>query len=129
MGLQALLTCDCCGQDIPNPTKDTWRIGLQFFSFWNTGGDKREIFLCSHCGYRAAILLGFQYDTGKILSLSRVDMIDGVEVHGPNGGGISDIALNGIGGAHGLRWHSQNPAAPIAARMRIDLAEQAIKER
>ena len=89
---------------------------MRFISFWNPQGDVREISLCSDCGCHAANLLGFQYDTGKILSLARGDVIKSVEVHGPNGGGLEDIAMNGVGGAHNLRWYSQRPKKLPASR-------------
>lgn len=109
--------CDGCGENIAeksNGGNSRWMIGMRFFSFWNPNGDEVVLHLCGSCGCNAANRLGFQYDTGKILSLSRGDMIDGVEIHGPHGGGLADIAMNGVGGAHGLRWHSQRPKALLA---------------
>ncbi|MBE3087998.1 MAG: hypothetical protein IMZ71_02625 [Chloroflexi bacterium] len=112
--------CDCCGENIEEKGSDGnrgWMIGLRFFSFWNPKGDERILHLCSHCGWQAAKHLGFQFDTGKILSIARGEMIDGVSVYGTHGGGLGDIAMNGIGGANAPEWHAQKPDVPSAAAM------------
>jgi hypothetical protein len=116
------LLCDHCGDDIkPYFGNAGLEIDLTFYSGWNSKGDKVKIQLCGKCSWKALRLLGFQYDTGKILSLARREMIDEVKVHGPHGGGIDDIALNGVGGAHGLEWHTQKPDVPLAGAMMIEL--------
>ena len=109
------LFCDACGEEMePQSGHGAWEITMRFVSFWNPKGDERIISLCSGCGYQAAWGLGFQYDTGKILSRARGEMIDGVSVCGPNGGGIMDIAMNGMGGASPARWHAEAPDALVA---------------
>ena len=106
--------CDACGCDIAEAGSDGnrgWKVALKFFSFWVPEGDLRVIQLCARCGSIAARKLGFFYDTGKILSESRKEMIDGVSVCGPNGGGIADIAFGGVAGASPARWHAEEPDA------------------
>jgi len=68
------------------------------------------------CGFQAAQLLGFQYDTGKILSLARREQIDAVTVFGKHGGGLADIAMGGVGGANEPLWHANEPDALAAAK-------------
>lgn len=100
--------CDSCGAEIGGD--QSWQIGLKLDSMWRqNGGHTVVLKLCSKCGHQAARLLGFCYDTGTILSVARRGMIDGAEVHGPNGGGLEDIAFNGVGGGHGIRWHEGSP--------------------
>ena len=112
------ILCDACGKPVDRESgHGAWEIGIRFRSMWNQEGDVRVLQLCSTCGSHAAKLLGFCYDTGKILSLARGEMVDGVEVHGPNGGGLEDIAINGIGGSHGLQWHAEKPNALVAGEM------------
>lgn len=122
MSEQIITTCDCCGKTIPDPRGDghgAWKIALTFVSWWNQEGDVREIILCGEgCGSRAARLLGFEYDTGKILSIARKEMIDSVTVCGPHGGGMGDIAIGGVAGASAPMWHAQVENVPLAAAMK-----------
>jgi len=110
--------CDACGGDVFDG-RELWEIELRFVSWWNPSGDARVMHLCGSCGSQAARLLGFCYDTGKILSVARGEMIDGVEVHGPNGGGIADIAINGVAGASAPHWHAEKAKElPMALMVR-----------
>jgi len=78
--------CDKCGKEIT--TIERWRIGLRFVSSWIPNGDTRLITLCGKCGWKAARLLGFAFDTGKILSCAREEYVTDATVCGANGGGM-----------------------------------------
>jgi len=107
-------TCDACGKEIVG---DGLRIALQLVTGWNPNGDVRRCALCMGCGSQALRLLGFCYDTGMILSVARKEQVDGADVHGPNGGGLGDIAINGVGGVHNARWHANAESALPMGRM------------
>lgn len=115
--MESIFNCDCCGKEVER--EEYWQIKLRFVSFWNNpDGDKRTVTLCMRCGVKAAKLLGFQYDTGKILSIARKEQIDDVTVYGPHGGGIADIAFGGIVGANPAIWHAEEPNKPVTGAMR-----------
>ena len=112
------ILCDACGKDTePGSGHGAREIGMRFRSWWNRRGDVRILQLCGHCGSQAARLLGFCFDTGKILSVARKEQIDGVSVYGPHGGGFGDIAMNGVAGANPPQWHAGNTEALPAAAM------------
>ena len=113
--------CDKCGQEIVWETGNAgWQIGLKFYSWWNPKGDERVISLCGSCGWKAARLLGFQYDTGKILSLARKESITDVTVYGAHGGGLGDIAMTGVHSAGLPSIAVGVPDAPVAGAMQIE---------
>jgi len=107
--------CDCCGEPIEDDGSiGIWDIGLRFRSSWDPAGHVVTLVLCGKCGSTAANLLGFCYDTGKILSLARKEMVDGCQLTQS----MDDIIVYGIkDGMNTVDWHAENPKAPIAARM------------
>lgn len=112
--------CDACGSDIQATGGDEnkgMHVEMRFFSCWTKNGDLRALDFCAKCAWKVMQLFGFQYDTGKLLSIAGKEMIDSVTVFGPHGGGIEDIAVGGVAGANAPEWHAQEPGALSAGAM------------
>ena len=111
--------CDACGQEITQEWDGgwSWDIGLRFRSSWDPKGDTRLLELCQSCGSKAARLLGFQFDTGKILSMAQREYVTGCQLHQT----IADIAFNGVTqGANTTHTAAPKPEIPAAAAMLDD---------
>jgi len=75
--------CDACTKDITDNYRDMhekFEVTLCFYSWWNPTGDERKIILCMNCGVKLINSMGFCYDTGRLLSISRGEYVSSVDV-------------------------------------------------
>jgi len=72
------IVCDACGDEITanfNGAHGAFGVSLRFYSWWNPKGDERDMMLCFNCGAPVMRKLGFCYDTGRLLSISRGEYV------------------------------------------------------
>jgi len=108
--------CDHCGKDIVGSEWE-WQIGIKLISCWGT--DVRGIHLCGKCGWMAARLLGYQQDTGKILSIAKKETVVAATLHQS----ITNLAVNGFTGGADVLCGANSPESLDAGAMMTEAIE------